>query len=559
MSTFLKRIIHYFSRKTIKDFKYCTLLTLSIFMFQTAQAQTPQWYWPSIGTSLSDNSIAMTSDSQGNTYVFARYLGDGEILGVKFNNQGTMLWATHHQGAAQANVRGALINSEGRLFFGMDSQTNISSQQQMAVIEINPATGAIIRATEYTHIGTSRNTHDLALQANGTDLMLVADDVVLKIDASDLSIQLQWELGVDPAHSLVPTDIKTALNEQDVTSTLTKSGFENTLANMPFFTGSPLPNTKAPTDATNYTFPAEASFTYGVTKTGVDRDEDLIEAISTGTRVWDSATAVAIRSAVETSEGLFVYFTMTLAGHDQQGIAKMSKTDIYTVEWSRYWRQSSNSGSILADENSNIYLYTWDQLYFFQSSNLDLLANKFDKTGANLWSKTYGSTVNEVVWRSGAIDIDQTNGRIIMNLYTDSYNGGTPAPLILTTNYDGVIQNYSILAPPGGSITPVAIALDGQGNAFIAGQSGAGPMSVAKVNTATLFNKPIVSSVSLAADNSYIDVTFSQGVYNTNGGSGALEASDFNLSITGGSATSLSVSSVTTTGGAALSGGETTI
>jgi hypothetical protein len=48
---------------------------------------------------------------------------------------------------------------------------------------------------------------------------------------------------------------------------------------------------------------------------------------------------------------------------------------------------------------------------------------------------------------------------------------------------------------------------------------------------------PVISSVSLAADNSTITVTTSLGVYNSSGGSSDLEASDFALSISGGSAT----------------------
>ena len=48
---------------------------------------------------------------------------------------------------------------------------------------------------------------------------------------------------------------------------------------------------------------------------------------------------------------------------------------------------------------------------------------------------------------------------------------------------------------------------------------------------------PEISSVSLAADNSTITVTTSLGVYNSSGGSSDLEASDFALSISGGSAT----------------------
>ncbi|HJO00712.1 MAG TPA: BspA family leucine-rich repeat surface protein, partial [Nitrospinaceae bacterium] len=45
---------------------------------------------------------------------------------------------------------------------------------------------------------------------------------------------------------------------------------------------------------------------------------------------------------------------------------------------------------------------------------------------------------------------------------------------------------------------------------------------------------PTISSTTVASDNSTIAVTFSEAVYNATGGSGALETSDFTLSISGG-------------------------
>ena len=72
---------------------------------------------------------------------------------------------------------------------------------------------------------------------------------------------------------------------------------------------------------------------------------------------------------------------------------------------------------------------------------------------------------------------------------------------------------------------------------------------------------PTITGVSLASDNSTIAVTFSEAVYNTAGGSGSLETSDFVFSISGGSATlssstpsSISASSNTYTLGISLSG-----
>ena len=72
-------------------------------------------------------------------------------------------------------------------------------------------------------------------------------------------------------------------------------------------------------------------------------------------------------------------------------------------------------------------------------------------------------------------------------------------------------------------------------------------------NTASLNDKvaPTITGVALAAaNNATIAVTMSEAVYNTNGGSGALEASDFSLSISGGNATlsSATPSSISNTG-----------
>ena len=86
---------------------------------------------------------------------------------------------------------------------------------------------------------------------------------------------------------------------------------------------------------------------------------------------------------------------------------------------------------------------------------------------------------------------------------------------------------------------------------------------------ATTISSPTIESSSLSSDNSYIDVTISEAVYNTDGGSGALEASDFSLAFDNGvkyfPSTGVTISSIkkndnTSEGSAtALSGGETVV
>jgi len=88
-------------------------------------------------------------------------------------------------------------------------------------------------------------------------------------------------------------------------------------------------------------------------------------------------------------------------------------------------------------------------------------------------------------------------------------------------NYSG----YSVSLSSDGTIVAVGAPYNG-GNG-----SDSGHVRVYDIET------PTISSVSLAADNSTITVTTSKSVYNSSGGSSDLEATDFALSISGGSAT----------------------
>ncbi len=63
-----------------------------------------------------------------------------------------------------------------------------------------------------------------------------------------------------------------------------------------------------------------------------------------------------------------------------------------------------------------------------------------------------------------------------------------------------------------------------------------GVLTALEIETLYDMGFPSISSVSIASDNTTITVTFNKSVYNTNSGSGDLEAADFALSISGGSA-----------------------
>ena len=70
---------------------------------------------------------------------------------------------------------------------------------------------------------------------------------------------------------------------------------------------------------------------------------------------------------------------------------------------------------------------------------------------------------------------------------------------------------------------------------------------------------PTISSSSLEASNTYVDVTFSEGIYHTGGT--ALLSGDLNLVFTqnGGTATNATISSITNNSNGALTGGESIV
>ena len=105
-----------------------------------------------------------------------------------------------------------------------------------------------------------------------------------------------------------------------------------------------------------------------------------------------------------------------------------------------------------------------------------------------------------------------------------------------------------------------ATTIDVSGGAYTDGD-GNNNTAATQFNWTYDSTAPTITGNSLASDNSTIAVTFSEAVYNSAAGSGALAANDFALSISGGTATlssstpsSISVSSNTYTLGISLSG-----
>jgi hypothetical protein len=158
-------------------------------------------------------------------------------------------------------------------------------------------------------------------------------------------------------------------------------------------------------------------------------------------------------------------------------------------------------------------------------------------------------------------------------------------PVFNTTGGSGALEPSDFsLSINGGSFTAVVSSISISGNAYTLGLTLSGiptgtevltivPSSATAIydtvgnaasttqstNTVTLIEGivPIITGTTIAPDNSTVTVTFSEPVFNTTGGSGALEPNDFSLSINGGSATVAATPSIISISGNAYTLGLT--
>ncbi|SVE14853.1 uncharacterized protein METZ01_LOCUS467707, partial [marine metagenome] len=158
-----------------------------------------------------------------------------------------------------------------------------------------------------------------------------------------------------------------------------------------------------------------------------------------------------------------------------------------------------------------------------------------------------GDIVAITITFSEEVTVNTDNGTPTLRLETGSTDtvatyasgsGGTT----LTFNYtvaagenspDLDYASANALAFNSGTIVDVV------GNAAVLTLAEPGAANSLGANKALIIDTtvPIISSVALAANNASIVVTFAEAIYNTNGGSGAIETSDFSFSIIGGTAT----------------------
>ncbi len=199
------------------------------------------------------------------------------------------------------------------------------------------------------------------------------------------------------------------------------------------------------------------------------------------------------------------------------------------------------------------------------SGKVDVYTYQFCNGQFNQWCQK-GSTLNasnaSAEGHFGA-SVSLTDGGLVLAVGIPDDNGGggnnAGAARIYDFSSNSWTQRGNDINGAAGDQCGTGVSLDSTGT-FVASscpELGSGVTKVYAIDATA----PTITNMIIGPDNQTVTVTLSEAVYNTNGGSGALEASDFNVAISGGSAsltsstpTSISKSGDNYTLGIGLSG-----
>lgn len=394
----------------------------------------------------SDQANALVVDANGNVYVTGQSMSTGtkkyDYATVKYNISGTKKWAAYFNGPGSGYDVATAI--------GVDKQNNV----YVTGYSLGSATGYDFATVKYDTNGTQKWVSMYNGSGKGDDL-----PTAMAVDKSDGSVYVTGKLAASTGDSDYVTIKYDTNGNQKWVDTYNHSGTSEDFA-----TAVALDPTDGSVCVTGKSFSSTTGYDFGTIKYG-----------KTGSKLWtkrfstpngenrptamkvDSTGNVYVTGVSASSKNLFDWMTMK-----------------YDTGGTRLWaKRGSGPGYLLdipnalaLDDDGNLYAAgTWAG---FGTRN-DYATAKIDPDGGYLWAKRYDGPAHNMDVATG-VAVDKQK-----NVYVTGYSLGTANNLdFATIKYapDGTplwVKRYN------GALnlddTPTGIAVDGNGNVYVTGES----------------------------------------------------------------------------------------
>jgi len=401
-----------------------------------------------------DRPKALTYDASGNVYVTGQSavsvtptITNYDYLTIKYNSAGTQLWTINYNGTGNNNdvPSDIVVDANGNVYVTgkSDVDSSIITNNDYATVKYNSAGVQQWVKTYNGSANLSDGANAIAVDASGNCFVTGGsnenssqkDGTTIKYNSTGIQQWIKKFNGVG--------------DNSDSGSAIAVDASGNVYI---------------------------AGYSFG---NGTDHDICVMKINSIGDTAWvkkyngsagktDQAAAIA----VDASGNVYItgYAKNLITGNDYITIKYNSIGDtVWTKKYNGAGNGTDKAAALFIDDAGNVYITGYSDSDPTILSNDDYATVKYNSAGVQQWVSSYNSSLNGTDRAIGIVA--DANGNVFVT--GKSFNGTNYDMVTVEYNSSGIQQNIATYSGGNGDDVPNAIAIDANANIFIAGQSAA--------------------------------------------------------------------------------------
>jgi uncharacterized delta-60 repeat protein len=371
---------------------------------------------------------------------------DDQIL-VKYNSSGVEQWTTSWGGSFSDVANDVILSPDGTIVVvGYTDSYNVTNNRDISI-------------AKYSETGTIAG----------------CADCISRIETESDQTVTESDQTVTEADQTVTESDQTVTEADQTPQILVECGVVGGYLNTWGGTSSDLARAVA-TDSSGNVY--VAGYTQSTGLTAGSNDQSLVKYDSSGVEQWSKTWGgtgfdEAYGIDVDDNNG-DIYIvggsnsTGFTAGNSDQTLVKFNSSGV--EQWTKTWGGNGNdiAYAVKVDSSSNIYVVGNGDSTGLTAGGLDQTLVKYNSSGVEQWSKTWGGTGSDSAW---ALELDDV-GNIYVSGETNSIGftaGGIDQTLV---KYDSTgVEQWTKTWGGNGTDAGYGVVLDASGNIYVSGTS----------------------------------------------------------------------------------------